>query len=121
MTKEKSRKAVSPKSEAARSEEKPAPIAAEQATKGAKGKPAKPDKPPKKVKVKVIRDSFTMPEYDHDKLSKLKKKCLAEGVQIKKSELLRAGLAALEMMPLKRLLMVVGTVETIKTGRPGKV
>ncbi|TAL53206.1 hypothetical protein [Pandoraea sp.] len=70
--------------------------------------------------MKVIRDSFTMPEYDHAKLAQLKKKCLAEGVQVKKSELLRAGLAALEVMPLKRLLIEVQAVTKVKTGRPGK-
>ncbi|APR94870.1 hypothetical protein PATSB16_15280 [Pandoraea thiooxydans] len=83
--------------------------------------PAKDEKAPKKVKVKVIRDSFTMPEYDHAKLARLKKKCLAEGVHVKKSELLRAGLAALEVMPLKRLLIEVQALAKVKTGRPGKV
>ncbi|VVE06867.1 hypothetical protein PTE30175_02357 [Pandoraea terrae] len=81
---------------------------------------AKSDKSPKKSKVKIVRDSFTMPDYDHVKLAQLKKKCLAEGVQVKKSELLRAGLAALEVMPIKRLLTELRAVEKIKTGRPDK-
>src|SRR5712692_8801527 len=42
-------------------------------------------------KAKVVRDSFTMPEADHGKLAELKSKCLAAGVSVKKSELLRIG------------------------------
>lgn len=102
--------AAKPARSTLKSSANPTPIAA----------PAKSEKPPKKVKMKVIRDSFTMPEHDHAKLAQLKKKCLAEGVQVKKSELLRAGLAALEVMPLKRLLIEVQAVAKVKTGRPGK-
>ncbi|AQV99008.1 hypothetical protein BJN34_34580 [Cupriavidus necator] len=76
------------------------------------------DKPPKKPK--VVRDSFTMPEYDYGRLAELKRKCLAGGVQVKKSELLRAGLLALEALSEKRLLSVVAQVEAVKTGRPAK-
>lgn len=74
------------------------------------------DKPPKKPK--VVRDSFTMPEHDYGKLAELKRKCLAGGVQVKKSELLRAGLLVLEALSEKRLLSVVAQVEAVKTGRP---
>lgn len=76
------------------------------------------EKPPKKPK--VVRDSFTMPEHDYGKLADLKRKCLAGGVQVKKSELLRAGLLALEALSEKRLLSVVAQVEAVKTGRPAK-
>ncbi|WER49938.1 hypothetical protein CupriaWKF_22790 [Cupriavidus sp. WKF15] len=88
------------------------------AKKPSNGAAPRTDKPPKKPK--VIRDSFTMPEYDYGKLADLKRKCLAGGVQVKKSELLRAGLLALEALPEKRLLSVVAQVEAVKTGRPAK-
>ena len=52
-------------------------------------KQSKKDKP---KKIKMIRDSFTMPESDYIKLSELKKRCLNVGVHVKKSELVRAGL-----------------------------
>lgn len=79
---------------------------------------ASPDKKPKKAK--VIRDSFTMPEEDYRKLAELKDRCLAGGQKVKKSELLRAGLALLGSLPAKRLLAAVASVESVKTGRPAK-
>ncbi len=71
-------------------------------------------------KEKVVRDSFTMPRSDYEKIAALKQKCLDAGVSTKKSELLRAGLLLLEAAPLKRLLAAVSAVETVKTGRPAK-
>jgi hypothetical protein len=67
---------------------------------------------------KVIRDSFTMPLADYELIGVLKQRCIAVGVAIKKSELLRAGLATLEQLPLESLARVVAAVETVKTGRP---
>ena len=67
---------------------------------------------------KVIRDSFTMPVADYELLGVLKKRCIGLGVAIKKSELLRAGLAVLDRLPSDRLAQVVAAVETVKTGRP---
>jgi hypothetical protein len=71
-------------------------------------------------KEKVVRDSFTMPKADYEKLAVLKKKCLDAGVAVKKSELLRAGLKLLESASEKRLLAAIAAVETVKTGRPSK-
>lgn len=71
-------------------------------------------------KEKVVRDSFTMPKTDYEKLAILKKKCLDAGVAVKKSELLRAGLKLLESTSEKRLLAAIAAVETVKTGRPSK-
>jgi hypothetical protein len=67
---------------------------------------------------KVVRDSFTMPKHDFEKITELKAACLKNGVVVKKSELLRAGLAALAAMSEKKLLAVVASVEAVKTGRP---
>jgi hypothetical protein len=66
----------------------------------------------------VVRDSFTMPLADYARIGELKARCIRLGVAIKKSELLRAGLVALEGLPDKTLSEVVGSVERIKTGRP---
>jgi len=67
-----------------------------------------------------VRDSFTMPKSDYDKIAALKQKCLEAGVSVKKSEILRAGLVLLESAALKRLLAAVSAVEQVKTGRPAK-
>lgn len=77
-------------------------------------------KKPGAKKEKVVRDSFTMPKGDYEKLATLKKKCLDAGVAVKKSELLRAGLKLLESTSEKRLLAAIAAVETVKTGRPSK-
>jgi len=67
---------------------------------------------------KVIRDSFTMPVADYELLGVLKRRCIGLGVAIKKSELLRAGLTALERLPDESLARMVAAVESVKTGRP---
>ena len=80
-------------------------------------KQPKKDKP---KKIKMIRDSFTMPESDYIKLAELKKKCLEAGVHVKKSELMRAGLLSLSKLTDASLLKAIEQVEVIKTGRPAK-
>jgi hypothetical protein len=72
----------------------------------------------KHAKTKVIRDSFSFPEQDYEKISELKKVCLAAGVHIKKSEILRAGLHLLSALTIEQLKEAVGQVEQVKTGRP---
>ncbi|MGF6408673.1 hypothetical protein OKW37_000343 [Paraburkholderia sp. MM5482-R2] len=69
---------------------------------------------------KVVRDTFTMPRADYEKIAVLKQRCLDAGVDVKKSELLRAALLLLESEPTKRLLAAVTAVEPVKTGRPPK-
>lgn len=74
----------------------------------------------KTKKVKMVRDSFTMPEHDYARLAELKKKCLKAGVHVKKSELLRAGMLGLVTLTDAALLKAVEQLEKIKTGRPAK-
>ncbi|HEY7986998.1 MAG TPA: hypothetical protein VIE17_08755 [Methylophilaceae bacterium] len=88
------------------------PVAKKPVAKKPEVKAAKPHKQ------KMVRDSFTMPSDDYAKLSMLKNKCLENGIEVKKSELIRAGLIALSKMPDKTLLSAVTGVERIKTGRP---
>ncbi|CAD6562241.1 hypothetical protein LMG28727_07696 [Paraburkholderia kirstenboschensis] len=72
-------------------------------------------------KEKLVRDSFTMPKPDYEKIAALKRKCLDAGVSVSKSELLRAGLLLLDSAPTaESLLAAVSAVETVKTGRPAK-
>jgi hypothetical protein len=70
---------------------------------------------------KVIRDSFTMPSRDYAKITQLRAKCLKAGLSVTKSELLRAGLHALERLPLEDLRAVIESLEKVKTGRPGRI
>lgn len=67
---------------------------------------------------KVIRDSFTMPRGDYELIGVLKQRCIGLGIARSKSELLRAGLTALNQLPDGNLTRVVAAVESVKTGRP---
>jgi hypothetical protein len=75
----------------------------------------------KNPKVKVIRDSFTFPEEDYLKISELKKTCLTAGINVKKSEILRAGLHLLSQLTLDELKDAVEKVEKVQTGRPASL
>lgn len=72
----------------------------------------------KEEKLKVVRDSFTMPQTDYELITALKNRSLNSGVQTTKSEILRAGLLALNQMTEADFLDKIGNVEKIKTGRP---
>ncbi|MFM0397530.1 hypothetical protein [Paraburkholderia phytofirmans] len=109
--------AVKKKSASARKVSKAKKVAADAAV-PVKATVAVKDKRAKKEK--VVRDSFTMPKSDYDKIAALKLKCLAAGVSAKKGEILRAGLLLLESATPKRLLAAVAAVEQVKTGRPAK-
>jgi hypothetical protein len=118
-------------------------VAADKAAKPVKPvKPAAPAKPVKATKVKVVdkvkepkaeradgdkprkeklvRDSFTMPKIEYDTIAELKKRALEAGREVKKSEVLRAGLVALKAMSHDALAALLTTVPKIKTGRPKK-
>ena len=59
-----------------------------------------------------------MPLVDYELIGALKQRCIGLGFAMKKSELLRGGLAALDRLPDADLAAVVAGVESVKTGRP---
>ena len=67
---------------------------------------------------KLLRDSFTIPENEYAVLAALKERATHLRRPAKKSELLRAGIAALQAMNDKAFLAVLGGVPSLKTGRP---
>lgn len=81
---------------------------------------AQDKKPGKHKKVKLIRDSYAMPENEYEQIAVLKKRLAVKGVDVKKSELLRAGVAVLVALNDAELKFVLSHVERIKTGRPSK-
>lgn len=80
----------------------------------------KVQKATKKAKLKVVRDSFTMPQNEYLKIATIKEMCLEAGFQVKKSEVLRAGLIALCALDQIQLTAALSGLEKIKTGRPNK-
>ena len=67
---------------------------------------------------RVVRDSFTMPRRDYEQIGKLKARCIGLGIARSKSELLRAGLVALNEMTDAGLARIAAAVPSVKTGRP---
>jgi hypothetical protein len=74
----------------------------------------------KAKKVKLVRDSYTMPETEHAVLGQVKKACLKAGVEIKKSELLRIGVALLRGLNIASLKGELAALTQLKSGRPVK-
>lgn len=90
---------------------------------GKHAKPAKAikeEKPVKAKKPKLVRDSYAMPEAEYARIAELKKRLAALGGEVKKSELLRAGIAQLAALDDEALKVALARVERIKTGRPRK-
>lgn len=83
-------------------------------------KSATPATAPKDKKVKVVRDSYTIPKSEYGQLGELKKRTLGLGVAAKKSELIRAGLLLLAKQNDIQLKASLSQVPAIKTGRPAK-
>ncbi|HSI46580.1 MAG TPA: hypothetical protein VK950_10385 [Methylophilus sp.] len=83
-------------------------------------KPVVANDKPKTPKVKMERDSFTMPKDEYAQIAALKKRLESLGKPVKKSELLRAGLKLLSGLNDTALKAALVTVPTIKTGRPKK-
>lgn len=71
-----------------------------------------------KPKEKLVRDSFTMPQEDYALIAGLKHRALMFKRPTKKSELLRAGLHALQALPAATLREALDSLTPLKVGRP---
>jgi hypothetical protein len=85
-----------------------------------KGESAKIDKNAKPKKAKLVQDSFTMPESEHDLIAAVKKCCVAKGLAVKKSEVLRAAIIGFSAKSDTAVIAALQTLKVIKTGRPLK-
>lgn len=92
-------------------------VAPNKATLKAKATKVAPARP---QKIKMVRDSFTFPETEHKRLVEMKKRLIALGMEVKKGELVRAGLEMLASLDNLQLAKAVADVEKLKTGRPKK-
>lgn len=73
-----------------------------------------------KHRIKLVRDSFTMPRDEFERIARLKVRAIDLKRPAKKSELLRAGLQVLERLDDAILLATLNSLQPIKTGRPKK-
>ena len=71
-----------------------------------------------KPKHKLVRDSFTIPKAEYAVLEALKVRAVDLARPVKKSELLRAGINALNGMSDRAFLAAMNGVPSLKTGRP---
>ena len=83
----------------------------------AKGGSVAASSPPKQ-KIKLVRDSFTIPKNEYIALSDLKLRSIRMGRPAKKSEILRAGIAALSKMSDAAFSAAFDAIPSLKTGRP---
>jgi hypothetical protein len=61
-----------------------------------------------------------LPKTELLQITEMKKRAMTLGVEVKKSELIRAGLQALSSMADAAFKSAMAKVPTIKTGRPAK-
>jgi DNA-binding transcriptional regulator YiaG len=118
--------ATKPEATSKKPESKTAPVklaakaVSKPVVKAADKKVADAKKARKEAKVKVVRDSFTMPQSEYQKIEDLKEACLKTGLHVKKSEVLRAGLQALTALSVAQLKSALAKLDKIPTGRPKK-
>jgi hypothetical protein len=77
-------------------------------------------KPVKTKKVKMVRDSLSVPKDEYVVLDALKLRAAKLGNPIKKTEAIRAGIKALAAMNDEAFLASLRAVPNLKTGRPSK-
>ena len=80
-------------------------------------KHAEKPKPKKEKKIKLKRDTFSMPENDHQLIGKIKAQCLKKGFVISKSEVIRAGIHSLNSLSDKELKSAFNNLTKLKPGR----
>jgi hypothetical protein len=73
---------------------------------------------PQAARPVLVRDSFTMPDGEYAVLASVKQACLKAGFEIKKSELLRIGVALVGRLDTATLRQVLDSLPQLKTGRP---
>ncbi len=74
----------------------------------------------KAKKVKLVRDSFTMPGHEYQVLQDIKKALLEAGIEIKKSELFRIGVGLLKSLSTTQLDAARAALTKLRAGRPKK-
>ena len=71
---------------------------------------------------KVVRDTFSLPEGDYEKIARLRERFLTLAKNVNKSEVIRVGLHALEALDDQELLLLVEEkLVKVKPGRPTQI
>ena len=97
------------------------PVTQPVAKPAAKVKKVAAPKPEKEKKIKMVRDSISIPKTEYVVLDTLKLRAAKLATPAKKTEILRAGIKALATMSDTAFLAAIRSVPNLKTGRPAKV
>lgn len=62
----------------------------------------------------TVRDGFTFPTAEHDRLVELKKQLAMQGIDVKKSDLIRVGLILALSLPQTKLKAVLAKLPPVK-------
>ena len=81
---------------------------------------AKTGKPAKTGKIKLVRHKVTLPETEYEQIAVLKKRIASLGGNVKRSELMRGGLALLAALGEAELTTVMARFGHLKTKRREK-
>ncbi len=80
-------------------------------------KPSAATPEPVAKKSPVVRDTFSMPHDDYARIGKIRTKAAKEGHISTKSEVIRAGLQALDMLKGEELVVALNRLEKVTPGR----
>jgi hypothetical protein len=80
--------------------------------------PPATSKPAKKIR--MVRDSISVPKAEYLVLAEMKQRAAELTVAVRKTELLRAGIKVLAALPNAAFLEALRAVPNLKTGRPAK-
>lgn len=64
----------------------------------------------------VIRDTFSMPKRDADLITEVRLKCMKAGIDITRSEIVRAGIRHLSQLRSEELCKMIENIEKLKPG-----
>lgn len=66
----------------------------------------------------IIRETFSLPPGESMDIDAARRRCAVAGVMLNRSEVIRAGIAALAKLDDATFLAVTSSVPKLKTGRP---
>ena len=74
----------------------------------------------KPTKIKLVHDSFSMPEGEYALLGQVKKSCSTAGIKLKKSELIRIAIDQLSKMSNAKIAAAKSSLTELKPSRSKK-
>jgi Arc/MetJ-type ribon-helix-helix transcriptional regulator len=74
-----------------------------------------------KTAPKAVRATFSLPASTIDEMERLRQKLASVGFILNRSELVRVGLVALELLSGKNVEKAIAEIDRLKAGRPKSI